>query len=111
MQTTITELNAKPCTRCGGAGFISCFQHRKGGECFRCGASGRDPVMTASTRDMTDDEVLVALAAVGLPVMFAERPETGDFLADLFMAPDEVAAHAAIMAGARAALAAIPAGA
>jgi hypothetical protein len=28
------------CGRCAGTGFLSQFQHRKGGECFACGGSG-----------------------------------------------------------------------
>jgi hypothetical protein len=107
MQTTITEFTARPCTRCAGSRFISQFQHRKGGECFRCGASGIDPQMIETTRDMTDAEVLAALADAGFPVMFTERAETGNFLTDLFPTADEMTAHAATMAGARLVLAAI----
>ena len=59
--TTVTELKSRSCIKCGGHGFLSAFQHRKGGECFRCGASGTDPVMVEMTRDMTDEEVLAAL--------------------------------------------------
>lgn len=111
MTTTITEYSRRHCSRCGGEGRISAFQHRKGGECFRCGGSGLDPVMVETTRAMTDEEVLAALAAAGFPVIFAERPATGDFLADLFLSPDELAERAAVMAGARAFLAALPAAA
>lgn len=28
------------CGRCGGKGWISAFQHIKGGECFACGGQG-----------------------------------------------------------------------
>lgn len=28
------------CPRCAGSGFLPQFQHRKGGECFACGATG-----------------------------------------------------------------------
>ena len=106
--TTITEFKARSCTKCGGHGFLSAFQHRKGGECFRCGASGVDPQMVEVTREMTDAEVLAALASIGLPVVMIEtqRAETGDYLADLFLTEAEVANREAAMIGARAALAA-----
>ena len=107
-QTTVTEFFARPCSRCGGAGFISAFQHRKGGECFRCGASGRDPVMVEKTRPMTDDEVVAALAGFGFEVVnLTARPETGDFLTDLFLTDEEAAAQSLAMTGARALLSAI----
>ena len=28
------------CPRCSGRGYLPQFQHRKGGECFACGATG-----------------------------------------------------------------------
>lgn len=31
---------ANACPRCAGSGYLPQFQHRKGGECFACGASG-----------------------------------------------------------------------
>jgi hypothetical protein len=102
--TTITELQAMPCSRCAGSCRISQFQHRSGGECFRCGATGVDPVMKAVERDMTDEEVISTLAKFGFDVMFAER-EAGyasedDYLA-LFLTDEEVAERAQAMQGAR----------
>lgn len=105
--TQITEFTARTCIKCGGAGRISSFQYIKGGECFRCGGSGNDPVMIETTRDMTDDEVIAALAAAGFPVLFVERAETGDYLKDLFLSEAEQAEQEAAMQGARMMLAAL----
>jgi len=85
--TTIVEYKARPCIKCGGAGFLSCFQYIKGGECFRCGASGEDPVMTAVEREMNYAELCVALAERGFPVV---RVETGDYMLDLFASEQEI---------------------
>ena len=88
-----------------GSGRISCFQHYKAGECFRCGGTGKgQPV--AFEREMTDDEVIAALADLGFTVMFTEHASTGDWLVDLFGTPEEQAAHSETMRGARALLAA-----
>ena len=108
MQTTISEFTARPCSRCGGAGRIAAFQHRNGGECFRCGATGIDPVMTETTREMTDAEVVAALDARGFAVinLTPARVETGDFLVDLFATDGEIEASKATMTMARALLAA-----
>jgi hypothetical protein len=107
MQTTITEYESRPCSKCGGAGFLSAFQYRKGGECFRCGASGKDPVMRPVVREMTDAEVLDALAQAGFPVLWTERPDTGDWMQDLFLSDEEASQRAAAMQGARLFLAAL----
>lgn len=31
---------ANACPKCAGRGYLPQFQHRKGGECFACGATG-----------------------------------------------------------------------
>lgn len=99
-----------PCSRCAGSGRIAQFQHRNGGECFRCGATGVDPVMKVVDREMTDAEVIAALAKFGFEVMLTER-EVGDVSADdylaLFLTDEEVAERAQAMQGARMMLAAI----
>jgi hypothetical protein len=105
--TTITEYKTRPCTKCGGAGFLSAFQHRKGGECFRCGASGNDPQMIEIVREMTDEEVIAELAKKGFTVMFAERQNSGDWMNDLFLSDEEVEEQKQVMIGARMMLAAI----
>jgi len=87
MQTTVTEYVARPCCKCGGAKFLSAFQHIKGGECFRCGATGEDPVMASIERPMTYAELCAVSEAQGFPVV---RPETGDWLVDLFASPEEI---------------------
>jgi len=107
MNTTVTEYTARPCSRCSGAGRIAAFQHRNGGECFRCGATGVDPTMIETTREMTDAEVIAALDARGFKIVDVSpaRPVTGDYLTDLFMTDEEVEAKTAIMAMARSLLA------
>jgi hypothetical protein len=100
---TVAEYKPLVCAKCGGAGRVSAFQHIKGGECFRCGGSGTDPVMVEAERQLTDDEVLAALARAGMPVAFPEREVNS--LDDLFLSDDEVANHKQLMAGARIALA------
>jgi ribosomal protein S27AE len=109
MQTTITEFHNRPCSRCGGARFISQFMHRNGGECFRCGTTGFDPQMVAVTREMTDEEVLTALETAGFPVVFTDHPLEFNTVEDLFLSDAQVAARVEVMAGARAFLAALPA--
>lgn len=100
MKTTITEYIPTHCPRCMGSGRISCFQHFKAGECFRCGGTGKgQPV--AIDREMTDDEVLSALADKGVSVMFNSRPDSGDWLVDLFGTEDDRAERAQTMVGAR----------
>ena len=97
--TTITEYTNIPCTRCSGSGRIACFQHKNGGECFRCGATGIDPQMKADERDMTDSEVVSSLASFGFDVQeFDEKPE-GEF--GLFLSESQVARRDAAMLGAR----------
>lgn len=106
MKTTITEYRPANCPRCMGAGRLSSFQHYKAGECFRCGGTGKgQPV--AVERDMTDDEVVAALAGLGFTIATVERPATGDWLIDLFGTEDERAYHAEAMRGARLMLAAL----
>lgn len=100
---TVTEYKPLVCAKCGGAGRLSAFQHIKGGECFRCGGTGTDPVMVACERALTDDEVLAALDRAGLPVVFPERAVNS--LDDLFLTDEEVTQHQQLMAGARIALA------
>jgi hypothetical protein len=109
METSITEYANRPCTRCGGSGRIAAFQHRNGGECFRCGATGVDPTMTETTREMTDAEVIAALDARGFTIvnLTPARATTGDFLIDLFATDDEIAAVSAAMTMARALLASV----
>lgn len=103
--TTVTEFKAMPCSRCAGSGRIAQFQHRNGGECFRCGATGVDPVMQAVERDMTDTEVFAALAAQGFEVLpFSEEPEG---MMGLFLSDEQVARKAYAAEGARMMLAAI----
>lgn len=58
--TTVTEFVAMPCSRCAGQGRIAQFQHRNGGECFRCGATGIDPQMREVERNMTMEEIIAA---------------------------------------------------
>lgn len=58
-------------------------------------------LVTAYEREMTDDEVLIALENAGFPVVFEEKEPTGDWLADLFMTPDEQAEYDAALIGAR----------
>lgn len=105
--TTVTEFQAMPCSRCAGSGRIAQFQHRNGGECFRCGATGIDPVMKAVERDMTDEEVVAALAKFGFEVMLAEREVDMNDFSSLFLTDEEVASQAQAMKGARMMLAAI----
>ena len=110
--TTVTEFKTMPCTRCAGSGRIAQFQHRNGGECFRCGATGVDPVMHAVEREMSDAEVVASLANFGFEVMLTEREVSmdevsGDDYLALFLTDDEVAAKAQAMQGARMMLAAI----
>ena len=104
MQTVITEYKARNCTKCGGKGFLSSFQYNKGGECFRCGASGTDPIMVEVSRKMTDSEVVAALEVAGFPIIRTAAEPTGTFLDELFpfaaMTADE-------MTGARMMLAAL----
>lgn len=56
---------------------------------------------------MTDDEVIAALAERGFTIIEPTRAETGDWLVDLFGTPEEQAAHAEAMKGARIMLAGI----
>lgn len=105
--TTITEFQAMPCSRCAGSGRIAQFQHRNGGECFRCGATGIDPVMKSVERDMTDDEVISALAKFGFEVMLTEREVDENDFSSLFLTDDEVAERNQAMQGARMMLAAL----
>lgn len=103
--TTISEFKTMPCTKCGGSGRIAQFQHRNGGECFRCGATGHDPVMVEVSRDMTDEEVIAQLEAFGFTV---DMPcAQADGFMGLFLTDEQVETQNAVMAGARAALAAI----
>lgn len=82
------------------------FQHRNGGECFRCGATGIDPVMKAVEREMTDDEVIDALEKFGFEVQpFDEDGEDG--FMGLFLSDEQVARRDEAMQGARMMLAAI----
>jgi ribosomal protein S27AE len=106
--TTVTEYTARTCSRCGGAGRIAAFQHRNGGECFRCGATGIDPKMIETTREMTDAEVISALNAHGFAIVdfTPARPVTGDYLTDLFMNDEQVEAEKTVMTMARLLLAA-----
>lgn len=85
--TTVVEYVERPCAKCGGMKYFSVFQHNKGGECFRCGATGIDPVMTPVERPMRYDEICAALAAHGVVI---ERFETGDYLIDLFVTDAEI---------------------
>ena len=105
MKTTVTEYRPTKCPRCMGSGRISCFQHYKAGECFRCGGTGKGQP-EAFEREMTDDEVVAALADIGFAIMETENKTTGDWLVDLFGTPEEQAAHAEAMRGARLMLAA-----
>jgi len=84
MKLTIDGVKAVHCSRCGGSGRLPAFQHVKAGTCFRCQGCGVDPVGVPVVRDMTDDEVLQALAAQGLPVVITTPTGTGDWLGDLF---------------------------
>ena len=101
--TTVTEYTARLCSRCGGAGRIAAFQHRNGGECFRCGATGVDPKMIETTREMTDAEVIAALDARGFVIVdfTPARSDTGDYLTDLFMNDEQVEAEKTVMTMAR----------
>jgi hypothetical protein len=94
---TVTEYTARVCVRCGGAGRLACFQHNKGGQCFRCGGTGTDPDMVETHRPMTDDEVMSALSERGFPVIFAERADD----AGLFLSDAEAAQQAETLHGAR----------
>jgi hypothetical protein len=43
VKAALAAPKAKPanaCPRCSGSGYLPQFQHRKGGECFACGATG-----------------------------------------------------------------------
>lgn len=35
--------HGKVCNRCGGAGYITAFEHVEGGRCFKCGGTGAPP--------------------------------------------------------------------
>ena len=103
---TISELVSRPCIKCVGLGFLSAFQHYKGGECFRCGASGNDPVMKEVIREATDDEVVAEMNAYGFDVIFNEpeaNPEA-DWLEALFGSEEYQRERAEAMNGARVAL-------
>jgi hypothetical protein len=104
MNLTITELRSIPCTKCSGRGRIPQFAHRNGGECFRCGATSIDPVMVATTRDMTDDEVVSALDMAGFPIIV---PAAADGFLGLFMSDAQIDARVTMMSGARSFLAAL----
>ena len=106
MKTTITEYRKTICPRCFGRGYLPQFQHRKGGECFACGATGHGQPQPYE-RPMTDDEVIAALAEHGFTIIETTRAETGNWLVDLFGTPEEQAEHAETMKGARILLAAI----
>jgi hypothetical protein len=85
--TTVVEYVERPCCRCMGMKYFAVFQHMKGGECFRCGATGVDPIMEAVERPMDYAELCAALAARGIEVV---RPWTGDYLVDLFVPDEEI---------------------
>lgn len=109
MKTTVTEFATRPCAKCGGAGFLSAYQHRKGGVCFRCGGTGKDEQLIAVERDMSDEEVVAALAAAGFPVVDVTPAPViveGDFLS-IFLTDEQAAAKAEAMVAARAFLAAL----
>ena len=38
------ESDAKKCGKCNGTGTVYFYAHHKGGECFRCGGTGRKAV-------------------------------------------------------------------
>ena len=41
---TLTKTHS-PCTRCCGAGKVGNFAHVKSGACFKCGGTGKQPVL------------------------------------------------------------------
>ena len=105
MQTIITEYKAQSCIRCSGKGFLSSFQYHKGGECFRCGATGVDPAMKEVSRDMTDAEIIAALETVGFPIIRTAAEPTGESFLDMLFPFKEITADE--IAGARLLLAAV----
>lgn len=104
-KTTITEYADRPCYKCGGAGFLSQFQHRKGGECFACGATGKGASVVTGERDMEYHEIVAELRLRGIEVVdTTPRAEITDdnWMTELFRPIDP-----AVIEGARLALAAL----
>ena len=110
-KTTVTEIKTKfvPCYKCMGEGRIAYFSHRKGGECFACGGTGGHHESYGVQREMTDAEVLEALKAKGFDfVSFEEeKEESDDWMAQLFISDEQLAARQQAMIGARMALQAL----
>lgn len=98
--TIISEYKAMPCSRCGGAGRIAQFQHRNGGECFRCGATGVDPVMKEISREMTVEEIIAVFPFDIVDVSAPVVAESEDYLDVLFNhgGPTRAEVDAAIVA-------------
>jgi hypothetical protein len=103
MKTTITQYADRPCYKCGGAGFLSQFQHRKGGECFACGATGKGASVVTGERDMEYHEIVAELRLLGIEIVdLAPVEYNEDNFLDMFKPLDP-----AIVEGARMLLAAI----
>lgn len=84
-KTTITEYADRPCYKCGGAGYLSQFQHRKGGECFACGATGKGASVVVGERDMEYHEIVAELRLRGIEIVDLNSVEyTEDNFLEMF---------------------------
>ena len=54
---------AHSCSRCGGSGHMSGYQHVQGGVCFRCDGAGVDPAHAEAAKAAREEENSVAAAA------------------------------------------------
>lgn len=86
MKTTKTVSSPKSCGKCSGYGYISSFQHVKGGECFQCQGTGKHGLNTKEI-EMSDEEVLAKLESIGFTLELPEAlktPEGADWLLHMF---------------------------
>lgn len=94
MKTTITNIIEKKittnCPRCAGRGYISQFQHHKGGECFQC--KGEKSIFvkmeyTSYEREMSYGEMVATLKAAGFD--YIKTDESNDIYTELFGATEK----------------------
>lgn len=87
MQTTTVDYVETVCGRCAGKGYLSHYQHFKGGECFSCGTTGKGQPKPIE-REMTYAEMVSALETQGINIVRIQHGD--DWLESLFVSDDEI---------------------
>lgn len=104
MELMTAEYKPSRCPKCGGTGSLPHYYHHQAGVCFKCGGTGQGKPVRLE-RHMADDEVIAALQARGIHVVYTIPTDFYRVFTDEAYAAADLAAQRQAMEGARALLA------